>query len=555
MHRQALLARLKHYWLERALGSEPTIEELNLPLRSRGDRLLSREDLLARIDKGTFLLLGEPGTGKTMLLLSLMRQLVEAALNDENKSVPIYLHLASWTIAKETLTTWLVEELYFLYHVPKLFGSEILSPVAIPTTSLVLLLDGLDEINRDDRHACLEQIARFQNERHPVGGIVVASRMEVNEAIATRLHCRDSWILSPLPPEAIDIPQIQQTTGTPIPPAYRTPLILALGKQIDWRNIPSPAPDLGDRLMASYIEQQCRDTPTLYSRKRIKTWLHWLALKLNDRQQSVFLLDQMQRQYGDRGWLDTRWQKLLYLVGISSIGGVMTAPVVGISSGILGGMILSWFHSPLGLAILRLLNRSFVGFAFRWLRRPLGNFLVSQIRQPIEYISRRLALRFLRRPAWELLLKFAPRMLSGTVLKRSPRLLQGAIATAGTLSMIRSRNRFEAQPKQRIWQATQSASIWAFCGAILTVLVTFPFGINIGRAAIAGFLFGVFGGALMAIEHLVLRVVLFATGRIPWNYTRFLDFAVARGLLFPIGSGYMFRHREFQKYFAQLSLD
>lgn len=52
------------------------------------------------------------------------------------------------------------------------------------------------------------------------------------------------------------------------------------------------------------------------------------------------------------------------------------------------------------------------------------------------------------------------------------------------------------------------------------------------------------------IQHLSLRIVLFCHGYIPWNYARFLDYAVELGFLQRVGNGYRFGHKRLQEYFA-----
>lgn len=63
----------------------------------------------------------------------------------------------------------------------------------------------------------------------------------------------------------------------------------------------------------------------------------------------------------------------------------------------------------------------------------------------------------------------------------------------------------------------------------------------------------VFGG-LDIIKHLVLRLVLYAVGCVPWNYARFLDDCCDRLLLQKVGGGYIFMHRLLMEHFAQMEV-
>jgi hypothetical protein len=66
-------------------------------------------------------------------------------------------------------------------------------------------------------------------------------------------------------------------------------------------------------------------------------------------------------------------------------------------------------------------------------------------------------------------------------------------------------------------------------------------------------IFGVFyGGGLACVQHFSLRLVLWQSGTIPWNFARFLNYCVERRLLLRVGGRYRFLHRELLDHFAQL---
>jgi len=58
---------------------------------------------------------------------------------------------------------------------------------------------------------------------------------------------------------------------------------------------------------------------------------------------------------------------------------------------------------------------------------------------------------------------------------------------------------------------------------------------------------------ISAIESFVLRLVLWSSGYIPWDYQRFLDAAADRRLLQKTGDRrYRFIHNLLQKHFAEI---
>jgi hypothetical protein len=60
------------------------------------------------------------------------------------------------------------------------------------------------------------------------------------------------------------------------------------------------------------------------------------------------------------------------------------------------------------------------------------------------------------------------------------------------------------------------------------------------------------GSGLVCFKHLILRLLLWRSGCIPWNYARFLDYANERIFLQKVGGGYIFIHRMLLEHFAQI---
>jgi hypothetical protein len=69
-----------------------------------------------------------------------------------------------------------------------------------------------------------------------------------------------------------------------------------------------------------------------------------------------------------------------------------------------------------------------------------------------------------------------------------------------------------------------------------------------------GLVFGLTYGGYACQAHFALRLVLWRSGAIPWDYTRFLDYAADRIFLYKVGGGYVFVHRMLQEYFTALDV-
>jgi predicted NACHT family NTPase len=134
------------------------------------------------------LILGEPGAGKTILLLQLARRLIERARQDADEPVPVMLKLSSWT-ADKPLPDWLADEVRRQYRMPNA------STVAwFERQQVTLLLDGLDEVAEPQRAACAEAINRFR-QQYPALDLAVTSRQKDYELLTNILNLRVALLL------------------------------------------------------------------------------------------------------------------------------------------------------------------------------------------------------------------------------------------------------------------------------------------------------------------------------------------------------------------------
>jgi hypothetical protein len=63
---------------------------------------------------------------------------------------------------------------------------------------------------------------------------------------------------------------------------------------------------------------------------------------------------------------------------------------------------------------------------------------------------------------------------------------------------------------------------------------------------------GIGFGGLACIQHFVLRLILWWTGAIPWNYARFLNYAAERRFIKQVGGCYRFIHNLLRDRFAEM---
>ena len=123
------------------------------------------------VDSGsTMLILGAPGSGKTITLLELCKTLIRKAENEVQEPVPVVLNLSTWAEKQGTLADWIVYEMNRQYQL-----STKVAPAWLAKDHLCLLLDGLDEVRPDVRDQCVQAINDFKKTHD--APLVVCSRI------------------------------------------------------------------------------------------------------------------------------------------------------------------------------------------------------------------------------------------------------------------------------------------------------------------------------------------------------------------------------------------
>ena len=160
-----LLNKVKTFWIEGVLeksihnialidlGKESQAEavahawEQVLELPDQNRQTLSPDKKISHIFdemNRALLILGAPGSGKTITLLQLTRDLITQVEQDESfaQPIPVVFNLSTWRKG-QPLIEWLVAELSTKYQIPKRIGRPWLE-----NNRLLPLLDGLDEVQR-----------------------------------------------------------------------------------------------------------------------------------------------------------------------------------------------------------------------------------------------------------------------------------------------------------------------------------------------------------------------------------------------------------------------
>jgi hypothetical protein len=134
--------------------------------------------VMERVPTGRLVVLGEPGSGKTVLLIRLLLDLLET--RQRGAAVPVLVPVASWNPSTQDLRSWLIPQLIRDYSsLQNTWRSRTqtatLAEALLDQRLLLIILDGLDEIPESFRGTAISKI----NEFLPLGaGIIVSCRLE-----------------------------------------------------------------------------------------------------------------------------------------------------------------------------------------------------------------------------------------------------------------------------------------------------------------------------------------------------------------------------------------
>ena len=602
-NRQRLLAKVRAFWItdifERSLqgaalitlGLSEQSEVVENPWRlvlQQPDQTLRSLPPGTRITQiyndvgGELLILGEPGAGKTTLLLELTRDLLECAKRDENHPMPVIFNLSSWAIKRQPLTDWLIKELNIKYQVPLHLGKS-----WVEANQVLPLLDGLDEVAKEYRAACVDTINTYRRE-HGLLPIVICSRSNEYESLGQshRLLLHSAVIIQPLTLQQVDdylsrvggqleAVRVALRDDPMLRDLVTTPLMLSVltlayqGESAEDVLVAGPPETRRQQIFEAYVQRmlQRRGVNTRYTRQRIVYWLVWLAKQLVQRNQTEFYIEWMQPD-----WLPTR---------IALRGYRIMLPLV---SGLFVGLVIEFGFGLFGLLSHNLLAWLGVGPFYGLIGGAVAAFMSLPNRQikPTEMIiwswehARKTFVKFLTRykpTGWRLVwyLIVAAGAVSNPIgwvgLLASPIIIALLAIFLGLTSgvsteMLDKHNRI--LPNQGIRLSARNGLLAGLLVGLLaglfvglpTGLLSGPnnglrFGLLIGL--FPGLIVGLWKGGFACIQHVVLRWRLWRAGYVPLNYPGFLDYATERILLRKVGGGYIFVHRLLLDFFAALN--
>ena len=537
-------------------------------------------DVLSRVPTGRLVVLGEPGAGKTMLMVRLVLDLLAHRVN--GGPVPILAPVASWNPASQDLRGWLGARLLIdhpaLANPPPGDTTQPTQAEALLASGLILpILDGLDEIPDEVRGPA---ISRINDALRPGEQVVVTCRTrQYRDAVRPQggaevtLRAAATIELLPLDAETVRGYLCDDAAGpiardrwapalavlgteTPAGRALATPLMVGLARVVynprpgevagalrDPAELCSPA--LANR---TAVESLLFDAfiPAAYRHDTDRRW------KAQAEGWLVFLARHLEYAVGspELAW----WQLPLAVHGFTLVFGVALGVVAGIGAGVLVGVTFGVLAGVLAGIALGVALGVVAGIAFRvrpspkpargirWQRPGLGNLVSSVLAGVLIGVVTGYALG-----VWAgVLLGILAGATTGAEESTAKGLAPLDINSAMSPPAVLARDRRTGTVYGTIGAA--AAGVLAWFAAWLTLGGT----AGVVAAVVAGGTFAVLGSLEAAWpSYGIARVWLALRRQLPWQFMTFLADAHRRGVLRQAGAVYQFRHIELQHRLAR----
>lgn len=533
-------------------------------------------EVLARVPTGRLVVLGEPGTGKTMLMVRLVLDLL--ARRVPGGPVPFLASIASWDPAEQDLRSWLCAQLLTnhpaLSTLPATRDKPTQAAELLAAGLLLPILDGLDEIREEVRGSAINRINdalrpgeylvvtcrsdQYRDAVRPTNGIEVT----LLGAAAVQLGTLDSDTVSKYLRDDAGGPDARARwdpvlsvlgTEAPAAQALSTPLMVSLA-----RTIYNPRP--GELIRGLHKPKELCNS-TLTDRTAVESLLLDAFIPAAYRQEStdqaqeaekwfMFLARYLERKIGspDLAW----WQlpqavprflpEAVTLAGASLFIGILAGAVAGIRLGVASGTLAA------------------VTFGAYTAVLGMGRVLVDEPPKPSRGIS-------FRPPSAEVV---GVGILIGVTIGGITAAARGAVAGvvtgvgagvvtgfAGWSSSLKAAplDISSAMSPPVVLARDRKAAIIAAAlagagfGAAAGLLVGEWAGVVAGvvTAVAVGAVAGIYNSFTAAWPfYKIAQILLVLRGRLPWLLMSFLADAHGKGVLRQVGVNYQFRHFELQ---------
>lgn len=569
VHQEALLALQKQPWTENAHPWQQTIE---VPDPAIENPLNTASNLTTFDQSGrSLLILGEPGSGKTMTLLDLALQLIRQAEKDPTKAIPVVFNLSTWSPKHGSMLHWMIDELNGKYQIPKSSAEKWLKE-----NNIIPLLDGLDEVRMEDQTDCVTAINQLINS-NMLPGIAVTSRTGEYQNIKERLQLSLTIQIQPLSPEQIDdyvaragtrlegLRQVLKSDDA-LKALAQSPLMLDVmalaygdmdAASLADKNLQTPEARR-KHLFDTYVDKMFKrkgEGKRPYSQQQMTSWLAWLADGMQRHNQSVFFVHQLEAD-----WLteSREVQKLNVVQAFTSL--FINLVFRQLFTGWLGEVLLFLLGPNIQFSLDSTPENSYL--QLNWSRQAAVSSIGRQFLRALLPASIFIALYFLARYRG-----FEPPPLAFGLLLFTYVMLNTAL---GSIFNGFSKAPLKPEQAQDISNIVLKNLKWLGIGGILAgALIGLVFGALINSLINGNSLyvslgaiefFALFSAIVLftwyvggfALKNFTMLISIYLTGNGPFGYFAFLEYASRLAFLRKVGIGYIFIHRLVLEHFAKL---
>ena len=505
----------------------------------------------------SLLILGAPGSGKTIMLLELTRQLIEHAREDVTEPIPVVFNLSSWT-ENLTLAEWLARELNVIYTIPKKVAST-----WVKENKMLLLLDGLDQVKQESLEKCVDAINQFRKV-NGLTSMAVCSRIQDYAELKSRLSFNGAIEIQPLTSKQVTdyfnrfgnqlagVRQILEKDNV-LREIAETPLFLSI-MTLAYRykeskdilvseNLDIQRKHLLDTYIKRMFERPERSKNQHFNKQDILYWLSWLAKTMIEENQDQFYLEKIQPDWLNHNkklkWL--YWSTVALIFGLSSalIGAVLGGSSVGLSLNLKGALIGGFLGGfVLCTDSIRMFDKlKWTGYALFRLGLTIYVFFIEILSVP------------------HVLSNNMYGGLFGGMIGGQLYVLVRHLETQEIDQEIKPGERFKKMAKIFLAMLILGGLIGGITFGFLETLIVSPtFGLSFGVSfgLMVGLGVGLYFTGASVIKNLILRTILHTNNQLPLKLLSFLDYCTDLIFLRRVGGGYIFVHRLLMEHFAAM---
>lgn len=587
------------YRVQRPWSATVVQEQQSSEVLETGTRIIEvfdRPDIARQL-----LILGEPGSGKTTMMLELAQDLIGRARVGKTEPIPILLSLSAWKDPKQPIFEWLLSELKAKYGL-----SQALAAQWLRKYQMLPLLDGLDEVAPQHQKACALALNTWltgELAQQPCGVLVCCRREEFEQVVQQPLSLYGAIYLQALNPQQIEdyfaqfkLQDVWQTVhqDVALQELLTKPLFLSMFGLVaiqrkfsisNWQARTTSEQKI-EYLFDAYweaaierelildpverqrgIRSKTYGTKVLPSRQAVRCSLVFAAQVLNHDSSTELLIERIQPNA-----LLTQQQKWSYQLIFGLIFGLSEGLIFfGLTTNVTNSLFIGLFSSLIAVLIGRLhsiepvetISISMSPEAWREVLRSIQRHLIIRIIVILIPVLNVVLVGVLISVLIPVPIGMLITLFVGTLI---PILIGSFIG--GLIDSLKEDIQIRTEPNQGIKNSFKNMVILSAI-AVATIL---PF-----KAFLEKLLMGVVdvknipgivsgsllclilfssqkGGGQALIQHLALRLVLAWNRYAPFRYDLLLNYCTERLLLQRIGGRYRFMHKLLQDHFAKMDL-